>query len=289
MATGRASDSGVVLVDKPAGMTSHDVVAIVRRASGESRIGHAGTLDPFATGLLVLLLGRATRLLPYLNGEPKTYEASIRFGSETDTDDATGAPTATAAVPTLAAIEGALPSLTGAIDQVPPAYSAKQVGGQRAYRAARAGAPLTLDPVQITVHDWTITGWEDDTLSVRIRCSGGTYIRALARDLGRAAGGAAHLATLRRVASGPYTVDAATSVESIKGGALPVASPLPGLAGCVADRIDPDAVERVVRGLTVPAGVTGERGALLDGDGVLVAVAERQGDAWQPRVVLRDA
>jgi tRNA pseudouridine55 synthase len=287
MATDRVSD-GVVLVDKPAGMTSHDVVAIVRRASGESRIGHAGTLDPFATGLLVLLLGRATRLLPYLNGEPKTYEASIRFGSETDTDDATGVTTATAAVPSRAAIEAVLPSMTGTIDQVPPAYSAKQVGGRRAYRAARAGAPLVLDPVKVTVHDWTVIDWRDDTLVARINCSGGTYIRALARDLGRAAGGAAHLSALRRVASGPYDVGMAVSIDALKAGELPVQSPVGGLAECVADQLDSDAVERVVRGLTVPAALPGHRGALLDPDGALVAVAERQGDHWQPRVVLRD-
>jgi tRNA pseudouridine55 synthase len=284
---GRAID-GVLLVDKPAGMTSHDVVAIVRRAAGESRIGHAGTLDPFATGLLVLLLGRATRLLPYLNGEPKTYEAAIRFGSETDSDDATGMPTVELAAPTREAIEAALPALTGAIAQVPPAYSAKQIAGRRAYDAARAGTPLTLDPVRVVVHGWTVTGWRDDTLTVRITCSGGTYIRALARDLGRLTGSAAHLSALRRVASGPYAVDMAVTMEAVKGGALPVGSPVNGLAECVADRLDAAAVQRVVHGLPVPAAVAGRRGALLDGDGQLVAVADRQGEQWQPRVVLRD-
>jgi tRNA pseudouridine55 synthase len=285
---GRASDLGVVLVDKPAGMTSHDVVAIVRRASGESRIGHAGTLDPFATGLLVLLLGRATRLLPYLSGEPKVYEAAIRFGNETDTDDATGIPTANAPVPTRAAVESVLPAFTGSIAQVPPAYSAKQVDGRRAHRAARAGTPLALDAAQVTVHRWEMLGWNDETLSARITCSAGTYIRALARDVGRASGSAAHLSALRRVASGPYTVDAAVSVEAVKGGALPIRSPVDALAECVADRLDGAAITRVVQGLTVPAGVPGHRGALLDDDGCLVAVAERRGDDWQPRVVLRD-
>ena len=270
-------------------MTSHDVVAIVRRAAGESRIGHAGTLDPFATGLLVLLLGRATRLLPYLNGEPKTYEASIRFGSETDTDDATGTPTMTAPVPVLAAIEASLPALTGAIEQVPPAYSAKQIAGRRAYDAARAGAPLPLKPVPVTVHEWKTIAFQCDTLSTRISCSGGTYIRALARDLGRASGSAAHLSALRRVSSGPYSVDMAVGIDAVKGGALPVGSPVTGLAECVADRLDAAALRRVVHGLPVPAAVPGQRGALLDGDGQLVAVADRQGEQWQPRVVLRDA
>jgi tRNA pseudouridine55 synthase len=285
---GRAID-GVLLVDKPAGMTSHDVVAIVRRAAGESRIGHAGTLDPFATGLLVLLLGRATRLLPYLNGEPKVYEASIRFGSETDTDDATGQPTASLPVPALDVIEAVLPTLTGPIDQVPPAYSAKQIAGRRAYDAARAGAPLPLVPVPVTVHAWKIEHWSDATLTATISCSGGTYIRALARDLGRATGSAAHLSALRRVASGPYSVDMAVTVQGVKEGALPIGSPVAGLAECVADRLDASALERVVHGLPVPAAVPGRRGALLDGDGELVAVAERDGERWQPRVVLRDA
>lgn len=287
---GRASDLGVVLVDKPAGMTSHDVVAIVRRASGESRVGHAGTLDPFATGLLVLLVGRATRLLPYLNGEPKIYEAVIQFGGETDTDDATGVSTARASLPTFGAIEAALPALTGDIAQVPPAYSAKQVGGRRAHRAARAGAPLSLEAVRVAVHRWEVLDWTEGagTLSVRVTCSGGTYIRALARDLGRLIGSAAHLVALRRVASGPYSIGMAVSIEAVKGGDLPVRPPTEALAQCVPDRLDHEAVERVVRGLTVPAGVPGDRGALFDDDGHLVAVAERRDDTWQPRVVLRD-
>jgi tRNA pseudouridine55 synthase len=286
---GRPNDSGgVLLVDKPAGMTSHDVVAIVRRASGESRIGHAGTLDPFATGLLVLLLGRATRLLPYLNGEPKVYEAGIRFGVETDTDDGTGAPVASGSLPSLTAIRAAIEGLVGPISQVPPAYSAKQVAGQRAYRAARGGAPLSLDPVQVTVHEWEVRGWDGETLTSTIACSGGTYIRALARDLGRAAGSAAHLTTLRRVRSGPYRVEQAISLADVKDGIIQVGSPIDGLADCVTDRLDVAGIARVARGLRVPAQVAGDRGALLDDAGELVAVAERQGEEWQPRVVLRD-
>ncbi|HKV52328.1 MAG TPA: hypothetical protein VJO52_14140, partial [Gemmatimonadaceae bacterium] len=124
---------GLVLVDKPAGVTSHDVVAIARRALGVRRVGHGGTLDPFATGLLVLLVGRATRLLPYLEGEPKVYAATIRLGIETDTDDGTGAVVRAAALPDRAAVERAMRGLTGEVEQVPPAFSAKQVGGRRAH------------------------------------------------------------------------------------------------------------------------------------------------------------
>src|SRR5688572_24652265 len=150
------STEGLVLVDKPAGITSHDVVAIARRALGERRIGHAGTLDPFATGLLVLLVGRATRLLPYVDGEPKVYEATNRFGAETTTDDLTGDVVREAPLPDDAHVRAAVRSLTGTIDQRPPAYSAKQVDGRRAYDAARRGDALELRPVRVAVHEWRL-------------------------------------------------------------------------------------------------------------------------------------
>jgi len=284
------SPDGLLLVDKPAGMTSHDAVAIVRRAAGVRRVGHAGTLDPFATGLLVLLLGRATRVMPYLAGEPKVYEATIRFGSETETDDADGQPTRLAAPPGGDAVRAAILALTGLIAQVPPAYSAKQVAGRRAYDAARAGRPLALPAVTVTVHQWAIDDWDGESLRARITCGGGTYIRALARDLGRATGSAGHLASLRRTASGPFRVADAITVSSIReGAALPVQSPLAGLADCASDRLDADGVRRVLHGLPVPAMVAGRHAALRDDAGVLVAVADRDGDQWRPRVVLRDA
>src|SRR5262249_37780238 len=157
-------------------------VAIARRALRIKKIGHAGTLDPFATGLLVLLAGRATRLMPYVDDEPKEYDATIAFGSETDTDDRTGAPTRTAPVSSERAVRDAIPALTGGLAQVPPAYSAKQVEGTRAYAAARRGEPLALAPVRVTVHAWRDLAWSDGELRATIVCSGGTYIRALARD-----------------------------------------------------------------------------------------------------------
>ena len=280
---------GVLLVDKPAGMTSHDVVAIVRRASGERRIGHAGTLDPFATGLLVLLLGRATRLLPYLAGDPKVYEATVRFGHETTTDDATGQPTNHASQPHLSVVEKSILELTGLLTQVPPAYSAKQIAGRRAYDAARAGAPLDLPAAPVTVYGWMVGSWDGTTLHATIRCSGGTYIRALARDLGRACGSAAHLSALRRTASGPFVVADAVTLDAVRAGDLPLRSPVDSLDGCAPEVIDATAIARVVRGMPVAASAPGARGALLDADRQLVAIAEREGDLWQPRVVLRDA
>jgi tRNA pseudouridine55 synthase len=207
---------GVLLVDKPAGMTSHDVVDVVRRAYGERSVGHLGTLDPFATGLLVLLLGRATRLANFIDVEPKEYEAVISFGEEMDTDDVTGAPLRTAAPPEAAAVRAAIAELTGEIEQVPPAYSAKQVGGKRAYAAARAGTALELAPVRVRVHEWRIRSLSGDRLEAEIVCGGGTYVRALARDLGRIAGSAAHLAALRRTRVGAFHVNQATALDALR-------------------------------------------------------------------------
>ena len=285
----KAPADGLLLVDKPAGMTSHDVVDRARRALHTKRIGHAGTLDPFATGLLVLLVGRATRLLPYVDGEPKVYEATIRFGAETTTDDLTGDVTITAPLPAHGDVERALGSLTGEIDQVPPAFSAKQVGGRRAYAAARSGQALELPPVRVTVRSWETLGWNDADFRVRITCGGGTYIRALARDLGRTLGSAAHLAALRRIASGRFSVDDASSIEAIAPESLrPAVDALPPFERIT---LDDESQTRVGRGMTIAPGALdgGDHAALLDVGGALVAIAARQGDAWQPKVVLVDA
>jgi tRNA pseudouridine55 synthase len=269
-------------------MTSHDAVGIARRALGERRVGHAGTLDPFATGLLVLLVGRATRLLPYLEGEPKVYDATIRFGSETDTDDLTGAPIRTAAPPTDAGVRTAIGGLTGAIVQHPPQYSAKQVAGRRAYAAARRGESVELVPVTVIVHAWTIHGWRGADLDVTITCGGGTYIRALARDSGRAAGSAAHLAALRRTRSGPFDVAQAVTTEQLREGEAPLHSPLAGLGTLARQTLDEADIARVTHGNPAAATVDGERAALIDATQTLVAIAERDGSLWRPRVVLRE-
>jgi tRNA pseudouridine55 synthase len=206
---------GLLLVDKPAGMTSHDVVQHVRRVYGERSIGHLGTLDPFATGLLILLLGRATRLANFLSIEPKVYEASIRFGAETGTDDSTGPVVRTAPVPAMDAIERAIRSLTGRISQVPPAYSAKSVDGTRAYDAARRGEPLDLEPVEVRVDSWELEEMGDDFVRATITCGSGTYIRALARDLGRLTSSAAHLSALRRIRIGDFDLSGAIALAKL--------------------------------------------------------------------------
>lgn len=213
---------GLLLVDKPAGLTSHDVVLTVRRIYGERSIGHLGTLDPFATGLLILLIGRATRLANFLTHEPKVYDATIRFGSETDTDDCTGTVIRSAAAPSSASIDAAILNLTGDIDQVPPDYSAKSVDGTRAYAAARKGVALSLDPVKVRVNEWLIRDRSQDAIDVTISCGSGTYIRALARDLGRLTESAAHLASLRRIKSGPFDVSDAHTLDKLKGSPPPL-------------------------------------------------------------------
>lgn len=196
-------------------MTSHDVVQHVRRIYAERSIGHLGTLDPFATGLLVLLLGRATRLANFLDMEPKVYEAVITFGAETDTDDSTGTVIRQAPPPGEPAVREAVRSLTGTISQVPPAYSAKSVDGTRAYDAARRGEPLDLQSVNVTVHRWEIGEIRSGSLSATVTCSGGTYIRALARDLGRITSSAAHLGALRRTRVGPFDIADSATLETL--------------------------------------------------------------------------
>ena len=279
---------GVLLVDKPAGLSSHAVVDRVRRALGTRRIGHGGTLDPFATGLLVLLIGRATRLLPYLAHDPKAYRAMIRFGQATTTDDSTGEPMAEAPVPSPAAVADAIAAMTGNMLQRPPAFSAKQVGGVRAYKAARRGKPLTLEPVAVRVHGWRTLSLAGADLEVEVSCGPGTYVRALARDLGEAASSAAHLTSLRRLRSGPFRVEDAHSLDRIDGGevtVLPAAAAVAHLPRQVLDDLD---ARRIVHGQAVAATVDGPRAALTH-DGELLAVADREDDAWRPRVVLRDA
>jgi tRNA pseudouridine55 synthase len=278
---------GVVLVDKPEGMTSHDVVAVARRALGTRRIGHTGTLDPFATGLLVLLVSNATRLQPYVEGDPKVYEATIRFGVETDTDDQTGSPIRSAPLPDRSRVEYGIAQLTGPIDQVPPAFSAKQVHGVRAYAAARRGRPLVLGSAPVVVHRWEIRAERAPDLDVVITCGSGTYVRSLARDLGALSGSAAHLTALRRTRSGPFSVGSASTVDELRAGSVEMLPPRAAVPGLPAELLSDFEAQRVSHGQPVPARAGGARAALVREDGALIAIADRDGDAWQPRLVLR--
>ena len=208
--------NGVLVVDKPAGITSHDVVAVARRALGERGIGHTGTLDPMATGVLPLAIGKATRLVRFLTASDKDYDAVIRFGRATDTYDATGTTTAASPQrPTRTGLEIGLLALTGSYDQMPPPYSAKKVGGRRAYAMARRDEPVELKPAPVTVTRAVLTAFDDDTASVSITCSSGFYVRSFAHELGRRLGCGACLDALRRTRSGEFTLAGAVTLDEL--------------------------------------------------------------------------
>lgn len=209
---------GLLLIDKPAGWTSHDVVAKVRRLLGQRRAGHTGTLDPFATGLLVVCLGQATRLAEYLTAHEKEYVGEAVLGVETETDDSDGKVTRVRPVPELveAAIQAAAARLTGTILQTPPAFSALKVDGKRAYALAREGRAPELAPRQVEVRLFEVRLIGTDRVRLRVVCGPGTYIRSLARDLGRELGCGAHLASLRRVRSGELHVREAVTMAELE-------------------------------------------------------------------------
>ncbi len=280
-----AGSDGILLVDKPAGASSHDVVAMVRRARGGVRAGHTGTLDPFATGLLLVALGTATRLIRFMPAEPKVYRASMVFGASTDTDDSTGRVTAHGSMPGESLVRATIPRLTGTIQQVPPAFSARHVEGRRAYVIAREGGAPALAPSSVTVHAWDIESFESGRLDVTITCSSGTYIRALARDLGRFCGTVAHLASLRRTRIGPFDVNAAVLPDDAERAAVVPSSD--ALVGMTRQVVAGEEVDRLSHGRPITAREGGLSAALVDQSGDLIAVAERDGEWWQPRVVIR--
>jgi tRNA pseudouridine55 synthase len=279
---------GLLAVDKPAGITSHGVTDRLRRVLGTRRVGHAGTLDPFATGLLLLLVGRATRLLPFLDIEPKVYLATIRFGTATSTDDPEGEVLLQAPPPPQEVVERVIPSFTGDLLQRPPVFSAKRVAGVRAYAAARRGKPMDLQPVRVAVHEWRVIGRDAADLNVEIRCSGGTYIRALARDLGEAAGSAAHLAALRRIRTGRWAIDEASSMDDAERGEIELTAPAAMVAHLPRHDIDDLDARRVSHGQALASRGEDAVVALCHADD-LVAIACRDGAEWRPKVVMRDS
>lgn len=222
----------IVFVDKQPGPSSHDVVADARRALELRRVGHTGTLDPFAGGLLILCVGRATRLVEYFHLLPKSYEAEIVFGEARDTDDLTGRVTKSAPLPPeldAAHIEAALAASRGCFDQRPPDYSARRADGERAYEAARRGQPLALEPRPVEVHEAQLLDWDPPAARVRYTVSTGTYVRALARDLGEALGCPAHLRALRRTQIGPFTASDAVAADEIRWDGPATITPLAAL------------------------------------------------------------
>lgn len=277
------SADGLVLVDKPAGVTSHDVVDAVRRALGTRKVGHAGTLDPMATGLLLVGVGRATRLLRFFGDLPKVYEGTAKLGEETDTLDAEGTIVRSSPVrATRLDVERACGALVGGSMQRPPAYSAVKVGGRKMYRAARNGQALEASPRAIRVERFDVGAFAGRAFDFAVTCSSGTYVRVLVADVGAALGCGAHLVRLRRTAIGPYRVEEARPPED-PGVPAPVEVALSHLP-----RVDLGAEEaRAASNGSIlgPAQIAGPY-AVYDPDGRLIGVYVDDGAKARPEVVL---
>jgi tRNA pseudouridine55 synthase len=292
------SASGLTIVDKPAGMTSHDVVSRVRRAAATRRVGHGGTLDPMATGVLVLAIGPATRLLTYISGGDKAYTATIRLGMATVTDDAEGEPVsrADASHITETQVRDELARLTGEVEQVPSSVSAVKVAGRRAYARVRAGEQVALKPRRVRISRLELlrtTRPGSDVLDcdVAVECSSGTYIRAIARDLGAVLGVGGHLTALRRTRVAGFTLDQAVTLEELERTGRAVAIE----AGAAADLLFPrrdvarSEAEQLSHGNPLPAaGIDGSY-AVFGPDGAVVAVVRESGGLARPEVVLAPA
>jgi tRNA pseudouridine55 synthase len=286
---------GLLNIDKPQGPTSHDIVARIRRGTLVKKVGHAGTLDPMATGVLVVCLGPATRLSQYIMGSPKTYRARVHFGIQTDTYDGEGTIIAQTPDPvSREAVIAALDRFRGEIEQIPPMYSAIKHDGQRLYELARAGHEVERPARVVTIYRLDLTGWEFPFADLEIECSPGTYIRSLAFDLGQAVGVGAYLAALQRSASGPFTVADAVSwpeFEAAMGTGTwrdYLLSPDLALHQTPAIRLDAAGAADVRNGRFVPAAGEGNPGDLArayDPAGHFIAVLARRGDQWKPEKV----
>jgi tRNA pseudouridine55 synthase len=300
--------NGVLIIDKPAGPTSHDVVARVRRALRTRRIGHTGTLDPLATGVLPLVIGRATRLASLLSGAEKAYDAGVRLGASTDTYDAAdrmGPPPDPPATIDAGQIDGALARFRGRFDQVPPAYSAKKIGGVAAYTLARRRTPVQPAAVSVMVGHLSLVSYDHGLARLRVAASAGFYVRSLAHDLGQELGCGAYLETLRRLRAGAFQEEAAIPLDAVEGEGtaaerwiVPMEQLLPHLPAVVlndrgarrathGNELGPDDLVEP-RSLSVPleADVSG-RWRLLDGGGMLLGIAQsRPGGLLHPVIVL---
>jgi tRNA pseudouridine55 synthase len=289
--------NGLLVIDKPSGMTSHDVVSRLRRATGESMVGHLGTLDPMATGVLPLLLGKYTRLAQFFGPMPKAYSGAIRFGFATDTYDADGIPVApvAACLPTNGEIQAAAVHFRGEVEQTPPPFSAKKVDGKPAYKAARRGETVVLKPVSLMIEEFVIGELVGEYAEFTMRISSGGYVRSVAHDLGRALGCGAHLARLRRTAAGPFTLAQALTLEEMctlaAAGALEQSLPHPRtlLPELPATTADTWVAGRLRNGnaVNLPEFSNAPLAKVFAGQRDLVAIVRRvAGTLFQPIVVL---
>jgi tRNA pseudouridine55 synthase len=297
-------DFGLLIVDKPIGPTSHRVVSIVRQGTRIRKVGHAGTLDPRASGVLVLCLGNATRLSEYLSASVKGYSATIRFGASTRTYDGDGEVVRrTDRSPSRSELDALLPTFRGKITQVPPPFSAIKLQGRKAYELARRGEEVDLQPREVTVHALEVTDYSPPDLSLNLECSAGTYVRSIAHDLGEKLGTGAYLVSLRRTKSGPFTLADAVGLDTVEAILLmepaedrlrewerlviPAECALPELLSVM---LDSDAVQSLRNGHCIAAEPPSQGMAKAIGpDGELVAIlqAADEGRSWHPHKVLR--
>lgn len=295
--------SGFIVVDKPRGRTSHDVVDEARRWFGTQRVGHLGTLDPQATGVLPLAIRAATKLIPYIEGGAKGYDGTIVLGAETDTLDHEGVVLRRFAgtLPDRAAVEEALSAFLGDIQQIPPMYSAVKKNGVPLHRLARRGQQVERDPKWVTIDELELTRFESPELDIRVLCSSGTYVRVIAADLGETLGCGAHLGGLRRTRSGPFSLDSARTVEDFEaavasGKAESMLIPMTEALGFPVHLVAGEQLIRLQNGGDLPAGdlrraVPGTRVSILDEAGEFLAVAELRADRrlWPLRVLPRES
>jgi len=290
MALNRRQLDGLLLVDKPAGMTSAGVVREVKGRLGGRKVGHLGTLDPFATGLLPLAIGEGAKVVPFLNQQEKAYRGTIRLGRTTDTLDVTGRTTETAAVPSISAalLDEVARRFCGQIEQEPPKFSALKRGGVPLYDLARRGIEVDVEPRPVRIESLSLTAVSAEALEVSVRCSKGTYVRALARDIARALGTVGHLASLRRIAFGAFSIEQASLIEEVRlDAALALLTPRQALIGVRELAADERLAEQVYRGqqqglasLASPAGPE-EIAKLVGAGGELIAVLGASGGCWK--------
>ena len=289
------TNNGLLLVDKASGLTSHDVVAQVRKILNERRVGHAGTLDPMATGLLVLAVGPSTRLLRFAQSEVKRYRGTVQLGVATDSLDADGTPTERRAVPSIShdVMNAAAGAMLGVQQQVPPMVSAVKVGGRRLHQLARQGVEVEREARDVTIHSFALVATDDPSVwSFDIECSVGTYVRVLLSDLTSALGTVGHLSSLRRTRSGDFRVEDALSVEQLSevvaGGGTALRAPVTFVEKLEHVVLEEN-VERKIRmgqRVTLVDPLVTDEIAALNGTGQLVAILRRRGETWQPEVVL---
>jgi tRNA pseudouridine55 synthase len=297
---------GILVVNKPKGWTSHDVVGRIRRLAHQKRVGHAGTLDPMATGVLLVCLGRATRVAEYLMDSDKTYRAVVRLGVETDTFDADGQVVATHPVNVDESdLRAALARFVGAIDQVPPMYSALKRDGKPLYQLARQGIEVERKPRRITIYDIALRAWQPPDATIDVRCSSGTYVRSLAHDIGVVLGCGAHLTALTRLASGSFSIGDAVTLEDLEGlgpteGWRDLRGLLHPLDAALQDlpilTFDADQARRIVLGQAIPlsevkAPASPSLCRAHDASGALLAIMafDAAVQVWRPKKVLADA